>query len=254
MAIRLETNLNSVIKINHYYYFPRLNSNNLVAVFSDKTFNLGFDNNPKLIENRKKFLSQLSIDSRNLVCTKQPHNNQVKKVTSSDRGRGAADYNDALDAYDALVTNEKDLVLAIFTADCLPIFFFDPEHNAIGIAHAGWRGTKGDIAKNTINKMKEEQNTRPEDLIVGFGPCICKDCYEVGKEFKNYFSDGLIEKEEKFYLDLIKLNRIQLLDAGVRTDNIIGSSFCTSCHNDEFFSYRKEKTSCGRMMSLIMLK
>ena len=254
MTINLTTSNNLIIKESHYYYFQRLNSNNLVAVFSDRSLDLGFHNNPQMKGNRKRLLDDLAIDYQDLVCMKQPHNNQVKRAEVSDKGCGALDYESALDTFDALITTEKKLSLAVFTADCLPIFFFDPEHNAIGIAHAGWRPTKGKIAANTINKMKEELNTRPEDLIVGFGPCICKDCYEVGKEFKNYFSDGLIEKEEKFYLDLIKLNRIQLQEAGVRTDNIIGSSFCTSCHNDEFFSYRKEKASCGRMISLIMLK
>ncbi|MFH1202494.1 MAG: peptidoglycan editing factor PgeF [Candidatus Omnitrophota bacterium] len=247
-------NQSCITKIKNYYCFAKLQAEDIVAVFSDRSLDLGFKNNPCLIENRKIFLENLSIGYYSLVCLKQPHEARIKRARFCDLGRGALDYTDALNDYDAFITNEKDLPLAIFTADCLPIFVFDPLNKAIGLAHAGWRGSRAGIAKNTISAMITEFNSHPQDLIVAFGPCICRNCYLVSNEFKNYFSDGLTEKDGKLYLDLIKINRSQLEAAAVNKENIIESGLCTSCNNQEFFSYRKEGPSCGRMMSVIMLK
>jgi YfiH family protein len=144
--------------------------------------------------------------------------------------------------------------LAILTADCLPIFFFDPKTPAIGLAHAGWRSTQEDIVSKTLKLMKDTFNSQIEDVCIGFGPAIRKCCYEVQEEFNGPFPAHIIKKGSRYYLDLAGANRKQVFDFGVRPQNFFDPEICTSCRNEDFFSYRREGESCGRMMSVIMLR
>jgi hypothetical protein len=206
------------------------------------------------LENRKEFLASLGIDYRNLVCAKQVHSNKVAYVCEKDRGKGALSYGSAIADTDALITDRKNLPLAIFTADCLSIFLYDAKTAGIGLVHAGWRSTREKITTKTVKFMQKKFNTRPADLYVGFGPAIRDCCYEVGKEFQKYFTYGLKLQDARYYLDLVAINKKQLLDLGVPELNLYDSCTCTSCQNDALFSFRKEGDSCGRMMSVMMLK
>ena len=114
--------------------------------------------------------------------------------------------------------------------------------------------TRKDILAKTIRLMCKEFKGRPEYLQVAFGPAIRSCCYEVGSEFKHFFSGGLIERDGRYYLDLLGINKRQILDSGVKEANIFDSGICTFCKNEDFFSYRKEGKSCGRIMSVIMLR
>jgi len=206
------------------------------------------------LENRKVFLGGFGIDYKNLVCARQVHGSSVSPVQGTDRGKGALSYDTALPDTDALITNARNLPLAVFTADCLSIFLYDPLNLSIGLIHASWRSTKEHIAAKTVQLMQEKFHSQAQDLWVGFGPAI-RDCsYEVGEEFSGYFNEGLMKRGGRYYLDLVGINKNQLLDMGVSATNIFDSKICTSCQNQEFFSYRKEGNSCGRMMSVIMLK
>ncbi|MCM8789623.1 MAG: peptidoglycan editing factor PgeF [Candidatus Omnitrophica bacterium] len=206
------------------------------------------------IANRKFFLEKLGIDLKDLVCAKQVHSNNVTYAKLDDRGRGAYVYKEAINDTDAFITNEKNLPLAVFTADCLSIFLFDPKLKAIGLVHAGWRSIKENIAVAAIRKMKESFGTDASDIYAAFGPCIRSCCYEIGRELKEFFCKDIIEKDGRFYLDLINANKRQLLSAGVQGSTIFDCGICTSCHNDEYFSYRKQGNDCGRIISVIMLK
>lgn len=206
------------------------------------------------INNRKNFLSKLGIDYHDLVCARQVHGSRVKFVEEKDKGSGATSYDNAIADIDALLTDRRNLPLAIFTADCLSIFLYDSNNHAIGLIHAGWKGTKDNITAKTVSSMQEKFNTRPMHLYVGFGPAIRGCCYEVGREFNDYFAQGLTERDNRYYLGLIQINKKQLLGLGVKEENITDSKNCTSCRNSEFFSARKEGINCGRMMSLMMLK
>lgn len=206
------------------------------------------------IRNRKHFLEQFGIDYRDLVSCHQAHGANVKAAEESDRGRGSIITDNLIANTDALITNKRQLPLAMFTADCLSVFLFDAKNEAIGIAHAGWKGTREQITAKAVLAMVEKFKTDTMLLEVGFGPCLRECCYEVGKEFNDYFDSGLIKKKEKLYLDLIAINKKQLLSLGVKEKNISDSKICTSCDNDEYFSYRKEGIACGRMISVIMLK
>jgi len=178
------------------------------------------------------------------------------------RGRGAIRPEGAIRRVDGLISNVSEVPLTIFTADCVPIFILDPVRKAIGLVHAGWRGTLGRVSEGAVAMMEETYGSRPGDLVVALGPSIGPCCYQVGEEvmsaFRETFPDRLLfispdPPGEKWTLDLWEANRIQLMRAGVKDDNIINSRMCTCCHNDLFFSRRRDGRPAGRMMSLMML-
>jgi YfiH family protein len=211
-------------------------------------------NTQETLSNRKSFLEGLGIDYRTLVCAKQAHSDNVRYIEEADRGRGALSYESALFDTDALITDGRNLALAIFTADCLSVFFYDPKTPAIGLVHAGWRGSKKGITAKTIAAMEEYFNTKPQDLYAALGPAIRSCCYQVGEEFTGIFPQELLVRDKRYYLDLASINKKQLLSSGVREENISDCGLCTSCRSDLFFSFRREGESAGRVISVIMLK
>ncbi|MDP2940085.1 MAG: peptidoglycan editing factor PgeF [Candidatus Omnitrophota bacterium] len=243
-------------KNKHAYFFHNLPPDKVLAIFSDRTYNLGFYStaSQKLRAKRQSFLKPLGINFRNLVCTKQPHLNKIILIKENHKGKGSSNFKDAISGVDGLITKTKHLPLAVFSADCLSIFLFDPKNEAVGLLHAGWRGTYKKISQNAILKMQKIFGTNPNDLLVSFGPAIRKCCYEVGFKFRKYFSSDLIKRKNKLFLDLIEANLKQLINTGVKKKNIFDCKICTSCQNKRFFSYRREKEKAGRMMSLMMLK
>ncbi|MFA4842221.1 MAG: peptidoglycan editing factor PgeF [Candidatus Omnitrophota bacterium] len=231
--------------------------NGVVAAFSrriDGNMSLCHGATENSLTNRANFLEGLGMDYQNLVCAKQIHTSNIKLAIAKDTGRGALSYDTAIKATDALIAKDKNLPLAVFTADCLPIFLFDAATPAIGLAHAGWRSSKVNIVKKTIRAMQDAFGTKAGSLQVIFGPRINICCYEVGEEFADYFPQGIRRKGSRYYLDLGEINKGQALSMGVKDDNILDLGLCTYCRGDEFFSFRREGESCGRMMSVIMLK
>jgi YfiH family protein len=215
---------------------------------------LSYGNMQDSLSQRKSFLEGLGIDHQELVCAKQMHSDNIRYIEEADRGKGALSYDSALFDTDALITDRRNLALAIFTADCLSVFFCDPKTPAIGLVHAGWRGSKKGITAKAVAAMKECFNTKPQDLYIGLGPAIRSCCYEVGEEFTGFFPQELLVRDKRYYLDLVSVNKKQLLNSGVMEENISDCGFCTSCLNDKFFSFRREGESVGRMISVIMLK
>lgn len=227
-----------------------LNYSKLVCDFSKKydcDMSLSSADNRLTSQNRIKFLRTLDIDPGDLVFVKQTHSAKVVFVDQTTK-------ENCIPEADGLVTNCKNIALAVFTADCLSIFLYDAINSSIGLLHAGWRGTKDNIASEAIRLMQRKFNTDPSNLRVGFGPCIRECCYQVSDQFKDSFAEDIIEKEGKYYLDLISINKKQLIAAGVKEDNISDCGICTLCESDGFFSYRKDRENAGRMMSVIMLK
>jgi polyphenol oxidase len=187
---------------------------------------------------------------------------------------------------DGLITNTPGLLLAIQTADCLPVILVDAERRAVGVFHAGWRGTVQRIVEKGVGEMFRCFGARARDLKAMIGPGIHGCCYEVGEELRPKFesqfeyasglfhevkeSDPVREKypllfltarapghgelPPKLFLDLVKANRGQLLAAGVRAKNIESSPLCTNCHPELLFSYRAEKGQTGRMMSVVGIR
>ena len=168
-----------------------------------------------------------------VITMEQTHSNNSQVVDSNNLKKPFLNT-------DALITTEKNILLTVKTADCLPIIIFHP-NPLIAVIHAGREGTKSDITKKTIDKIKK-LSLAHGIFSIWMGPCICKNCYEINKKPKTHF-------------DLITENIIQIKTILNKKEfNIIHSHYCTSCDNDQFFSYRKEKKTEKRNISAIMLR
>lgn len=260
-----------------YLSFPLLEKTGLVVQgFSTKlggvsqgkfaTLNFTFtrgDNPDHVLENYKRMAAVLGVDEKRMVLSYQTHTTNVRLVTEDDAGKGIVKERDFKDI-DGLITNVPGITLVTFYADCVPLYFLDPVHKAIGLSHSGWRGTVKRMGAVTVQKMKEAYNTKAEDLIACIGPSICKDCYEVGEEvaleFKKAFAGKdwnkiLQEKDNgKFQLDLWKANEIILADAGIRPENIQTTDICTHCNSDYLFSHRTCGNERGNLAAFLGLK
>lgn len=221
------------------------------------TLNLGLavDDDPEaVLANRRAYASALEIDPARIVVPQQIHSSAVRVVTESDAGSGAVDHSSAIPDTDALITNVPNLPLALHFADCVCIFLLDPVNRAIGVAHAGWRGTVAKIVTKTIEAMKQNYDSDPAMLQAAIAPSICRCCYVVGEDtarefFKAFPHDSRIISQsstDKWFVDLKNANRILLRQAGLHSCNIAVSEECTSCNSTDFFSYRRDGKT-GRM-------
>jgi YfiH family protein len=243
----------------------------------EKVLNLGFtdwDTRENVQENRRRFQTAAGAKDLTLITLKQFHSDVIHlfDTTPTDPCSG-----------DASITNRPGLLLAIQTADCVPILLVDTKKRAIAAIHAGWRGTLARIAAKTIGKMQMHFGTKLSDLLAAIGPSIGPCCYEVGTEVATQFLSQFPDAPDYFdefrtgdepnpiqwlnmmppghqpppkgvLLDLRKANRSQLLTAGLRPQNIHTIDLCTACRPDLLFSYRKQGPASGRLMSVIALR
>ncbi|MDO8488970.1 MAG: peptidoglycan editing factor PgeF, partial [Candidatus Omnitrophota bacterium] len=205
-------------------------------------------------KNRKKFLDSINIDYRNLICAQQVHGKNVMYVTEADKGKGALDYGSSFADTDGFFTDKKGVPIAILSADCLSVFIYDPKRPSIAILHAGWRGTEKNICAEGVRIMQDKFGSQPHRMFVGFGPSIRSCCCEVEKDFKSNFPFGLTNQGGRIFMDIALVNQQQLVNAGVREENIFDPKICTFSDNDNYFSFRKEADNAGRLISVIMLK
>jgi YfiH family protein len=156
---------------------------------------------------------------------------------------------------DAAVTSLEGALLGIQTADCVPILIADSEARAVAAVHAGWRGTAAGISEKTVERLKNKFQVRPENLTAVIGPHIGVCCYEIGDDVAAAMADpAVLERRAdwlKPHLNLGEANRRQLRNAGIPDEQIDVSSSCTQCRGDLFFSYRREGTRAGRLLSVI---
>lgn len=220
---------------------------------SDGNMSFVYGDTRRVLENRNKFLSGLGINYTHLITAKQVHGKNVTLVLRSDQGRGALDGESSIPDTDGFITAERGLPIAVLTADCLSVFIYDPATPAIAILHAGWRSTEQNIAQQGVKAMQSRFASQPEDLVVGFGPSIRSCCFQVEPSFKSNFSYGLLKRDGHTFMDIALINRRQLVDSGVKEKSIFDPQFCTYS-GDDFFSFRKEAQSAGRLISVIMLK
>lgn len=204
--------------------------------------------------NRERFLNGLDIDISRLVCAKQVHGDNIVRVTNANAGQGAFDSGTSVEDCDALITDKRRVAISVMTADCLSVFLYDAQNRVIALVHAGWRGTRENITGKTVQAMMEHFDCRPENIYAGFGPSIRNCCCEVSEEFKGYFSSGLESRDGRYFLDLSRINRQQLLKMELKPDKIFDSGVCTMCGKDEYFSYRREGDKAGRTISVIMMR
>ncbi|MGI6055807.1 MAG: peptidoglycan editing factor PgeF [Bilifractor sp.] len=230
-----------------------------------RSLNLSFsrgDLEENVRENFRRVAQEFGVTGDRFVFSAQTHTTNVRTVTEADAGRGLTRPQDQMDV-DALVTDERRLVLSIFVADCVPVAFVDPVHRAIGMAHSGWRGTVGRIGAAVVQRMRENYGTDPADLICAIGPSVCRDCYEVSddvaqrmaEEFHGHEDEILEDKHNGHYqLDLWKTNRIVLEDAGVLPEHISVTGVCTCCNPEILYSHRASHGMRGNLGAFLMLK
>ena len=211
-------------------------------------------------ENRSLLSYALGMDLKNAVWVDQVHSDKVLKLDPASRPKNGG----SLGEGDGIITNETDIFIMILVADCLPILFFDPIHKAIGLAHTGWRGTISHVAAKTLLAMGENYGTKAEEVRAVLGPCIGPCCYEVGEDvrsgFANIFPWGpeVFEKSSKGHwkLNLSEANARQLIEIGMKEENLIRSEICTIKNIDLFYSHRAEASGgkpTGRFGAFLML-
>jgi YfiH family protein len=210
-----------------------------------------------IVANRNRLSNLLHSDEQlHYIVANQTHSDNIKVITQKET-KGWESLSDAIENCDALITDVKGVVLNILTADCVPILLYDKQKEVVAAVHAGWKGTKAQIASKTVHKMQEVYGCDPKDIIAGVAPSIGRCCYEVGKDVAEQFFDmpeGYTNKGDKYMLDLPLINKQQLLAAGLQEKDIEMSHTCTACEVERFFSYRKEQGCSGRFMSMIGIK
>lgn len=220
------------------------------------------DKPENVIENYKIFSNAVGFDYNSLVTSSQDHNTYVRPVTKNECGIGIWREKDML-SVDALITNEPNVTLVTHYADCTPLFFVDTVGKAIGLAHAGWRGTVGRIGEEVIKKMTSLYGTNPKDVVVAIGPAISKCCYEVDKDCAENFynlkdldnSKFIFPKNEvKYMIDLLETNRQIVMKAGVKEENIVLSDLCTKCNSDLLWSHRATNGHRGTMCAFMCIE
>ncbi|MFQ9115739.1 peptidoglycan editing factor PgeF [uncultured Eubacterium sp.] len=229
------------------------------------SMNLGHGRNDaeeNVIRNHEIIAEAIGFDAHNIVASRQTHTTNVRVVSKEDCGKGVykeRDYDDV----DGMITNEKNIVLATYFADCVPLYIVDTKNKAIGLSHSGWRGTVGKIGQVTLEKMNEQYGTKPEDTVVCIGPSICQNCYEISldvaeefmKAFPNHKEEILKDKgNDKFLLDLWECNRIIFEEAGVLPENINLPDLCTCCNSEFLFSHRATNGKRGNLAAFLSLK
>ncbi len=250
-------------------------------VYGGNALNLGFtkqDSRVAVERNRALLLKQLGVANGRkawpLISQRQIHSDLIHRIDRVPEHPLAGD---------GLITNTPGLLLAVLAADCLPVMVVDKKNRAVGVFHAGWRGTVKRIVEKGIGEMRRYYGSDPRNLVAAIGPGVQGCCYEVGEEVRTKFgmqfayaeklfrevkeSDPVREKYPllfltarapghsqlpvKILLDLVAANRQQLIDAGVPEKNIDASAPCTACHTDLLFSYRTEKGVTGRLMGVV---
>lgn len=205
-----------------------------------------------------------SHNLENIIVAKEKHTDVVRIITERDLTEEARNERDNSSGFDAMVTATPDIVLCIFTADCVPIIMYDKKTNVIGIAHSGWAGASKGIAGNTVKVMMSEYGCDPRDIVCELGPYNHVCCYEVGEDVRDKFLEHFSQEEcgqmfragkalDKYYLDLGSAVRCALTNEGIPAENIYDMGCCT-CHNEEFPSWRRTHDASNQILSYISLK
>ena len=211
-----------------------------------------------VVENYRIFGNAVGFAPEDTVFPCQRHTDTVRKVGFSDRGTGL--FREQTDVCDGLITNEPNVALLAFSADCTPVLLFDRVHRAIGAVHAGWRGTAQGIVKKAVEAMHDAYGSEPADICAAIGPCIGKCCFETDGDVPDAMraslgadaESAIRENGTKFFVDLKLLNRIWLEKAGVKDIDV--AEECTACEPNRFWSHRIVGDARGTLAAVIMLQ
>lgn len=214
-------------------------------------------------ENYRLFTDALELDNTKLVTPRQIHGTKVLKIDENYSFKDPLHPRCDLEGADGAVTNIKGVTLISFSADCGLISIVDKANHAIGQCHSGWRGTVGRISQNTLSLMKESYGTNPGDALVTIWPSICQECFEVEWdmicEVRKHFCEEQYNKiyyqknESKYQFNLWEANRLVLLEAGVKEENIFMPNLCTKCNPSLLFSHRNMGLKRGTLISYLSI-
>ena len=223
-----------------------INDDNVKIAFTNRNVDA------KSSEDMKRFSDKYGFNYDNIVYNTQVHGADVRIVESGD------DFTENGKEEDGLITNLRNTPLLIFTADCVPVVFYDKKQGVVALAHAGWRGTYGNIAGEMVDIMTDKYGCEVVDIKTIIGPSVSVDNYEVSYDLIEKFSALEVqgyykEVDGKYYLDLWKLNKELLKKCGILEDNIKIIDFCTVRDNDKFFSYRLDNATSKRIGTIIQL-
>ena len=211
------------------------------------------DDSKDVIENRRIIEKKFNIAPGNIKTCTQVHGVDVCVVDDADYP--GKDYTPV--EADAMITNIPGATIGVLTADCMPIILYDPIKTAIGVVHAGWRGTVADVVGETVRAMAREFGSQAKDILAALGPYIGPCCFEVDDEVSNTFNERLPDTPDLIknnHVDIAVANTALLVAVGLEASNIDrGTLACTVCSNDVFFSYRASEVT-GRELSFIMIK
>ena len=270
-----------------YFTFPMLEQTGIVrhafstrlggaskGYFGTMNFSLtrGDDRND-VLENYRRMARILGVDVSKMVLSHQTHTTNIRLITEADAGKGIWQERD-YENIDGLITNVPGLTLVTFFADCVPLYFVDPVHHAIGLSHSGWKGTVHRMGQKTIEAMGEAFGTKPADLRVCIGPSICRDCYEISEDvadaFMKEFGSEIVQDisdypwngtsilmnkgNGKYQLDLWGANQRVLLDAGILPEHLAITNVCTKCNPDLLYSHRVMGDRRGNLAAFLSLK
>ena len=232
------------------------------------SLNLSFsveDAKENVLENFRRIGERFGKTPEDFVLSKQSHETKVLKVGTKDRGKGITKDRD-YEGIDALITDEKGIILSCFSADCVPILFYDPIHKAVGACHSGWRGTKGKILQNVVEEMRKHFSSNPAEILIAIGPSICKEQYVVSEDLALSFLEDYPDlgedssspsqriSKDKFQLDLWDLNSRIALDCGIKEEHISISGYCTMENPELFFSHRYSQGKRGLQGAFICIQ
>jgi YfiH family protein len=211
------------------------------------------DQKAQVYANRARAYGLFGRDTDTVVHAHLVHGNDVARTSSASNGTWES-------RVDGLITNEPGCALTMNYADCAPIFLYDPEHEAIGLGHAGWMGAVVDLPGALVRAMQREFGTEPAQLVASIGPCIGPCCYEVDEPVIGRVHEAFAQPEKLLvqqgngsrpHFDLPQANSVNLSRAGVQQIELSG--LCTGCHTDLFFSHRKEAGKTGRFGTIFIL-
>lgn len=211
------------------------------------------DNIECVRQNEQILCEELGLDVRVLSSTRQEHTDNIELIEKDNIGIGIK--KDWGKGVDACITFEKNVPLLCYSADCVPILMYASDIEAIAAIHSGWRGSAMAICRKTAQKLVE-YGAKRDNIYVAIGPCIGKCCYEVSEDVALKFDKAFSNLKEngKYMLDLEEANFSLLKDYGIPEENISRSGICTSCHNDLFFSHRKQNGKSGTLGGIICMK
>lgn len=209
----------------------------------------------------RKICKSIGIEYNNIVKTNQVHKDVIKNIDKKININSPDFYEKEYSETDGLITNKKNLAICATCADCIVMIMYDKNKKVIANVHSGWRGTVQKVAEKTIDKMEGLYNCNPKDIICCISPSIRKCHFEVGEDVKNIFeetfttmTDAIIKKQEKWYIDTVKLNIEMLKSKGLKEENIVDSKICTVCNSNLIHSYRGSNKHNGLEIGIIELK